>query len=327
MIACEVIARSWTLTEPFEIAGRVFHAQPVIVVTLRDEQGHCGRGEAAGVDYSGETVESMMRQIRALAHPFLDMAQLQRVCLNLPAGGARNALDCAMWDLHAKQLGTPAWQRAGLKRPMPLKCVYTIGLGSIEDVQRKALQAREYDLLKVKVDAERHVDQVRAVRAVRPDARIMVDANQGWTLDLTRALLPQLRLLGVEMVEQPLPQGQDEELRGLNDAMLLATDESCTTVDSLERLVGCYQMVNIKLDKTGGLTEALRMAQCAKMLGLEVMVGNMCGSSLAMAPAALVGQLCRYVDLDGPLLQIEDCEHGLVYRNGCVEPPEPALWG
>ncbi len=327
MIACEVVAHSWQLSEPFEIARQVICEQPVIVVCLQDDRGYCGRGEAAGVDYAGESVASMVVQIQALAAPFADLPQLVQACQAMPAGGARNALDCALWDLRAKQSGLAAWQSAGLQLPAPLQCVYTIGLGSVQDVQRKALQAGEYGILKIKVDAQRHLDHVRAVRAVRPDARILVDANQGWTLELTRELLPPLHALGVELVEQPLPLGDDEALRGLQSPVWLAADESCTTIESLDSLVGRYHYVNIKLDKSGGLTEALCMAERAKQLGLGVMVGNMCGSSLAMAPATLLGQLSRYVDLDGPLLQLDDCAHGLIYRAGCVEPPGPALWG
>lgn len=327
MITNMLRAESWALTEPFEISRVTITEQRVIAVTLFDAAGHAGCAEAAGVDYAGETVETMTAQIRSLPTPLDDAISAEDLQRLLPPGGARNAVDCALWDLHAKQSGIPAWRTAGLPGLRPLLSAYTIGLGSLEDVQRKALQAADFPLFKLKVDARRHVDLVRAIREVRADARIVVDANQAWSVSQLRDLLPELDELGVELIEQPLPSGRDAELRGFGSPIPLAADESCTDADSLDRLAGCYDFVNIKLDKCGGLTEAMKLADRAAERGLGLMIGNMCGTSLAMAPAFLVGQRCRYVDLDGPLLQRMDRKHRLVYRRGFVEPPLPALWG
>jgi L-alanine-DL-glutamate epimerase-like enolase superfamily enzyme len=203
----------------------------------------------------------------------------------------------------------------------------TIGLGSPEETQRRARSLARLPLIKVKVDAKRHVSSVRAVREQAPEARLMVDANQSWSRSLLEALLPELLALGVELIEQPVARGCDAELDGLASPIPIVADESCTDRHSLPSLQHRYQGVNIKLDKSGGLTEALGLARAARSLGLEVMVGNMCGSSLAMAPAFLVAQLARWADLDGPMLQQHDCAHPMRYAEGFVEPPSPRLWG
>ena len=245
----------------------------------------------------------------------------------LPAGGARNALDCALWDLRAKESGVPVWIRAGLAAPRPVTTAFTLGLGDDATTRRKAREARHYPLLKLKVDAERPLEIVRSVRDEHPAARLIVDANQAWTRELLDDLLPGLRDLGVELVEQPLPRGDDAALDGLTPLLPLAADESCTDRASLSRLSGRYRYVNVKLDKCGGLTEALAMRGDARRLGLELMIGNMCGTSLAMAPAFLVAQSCRYVDLDGPLLQKLDRRHPIRFEAGRMQPPDRALWG
>lgn len=315
------------MREPFEIAREVITHQPVVMVRLSDAQGHSGVAEAAGVDYDGETPESMAAQIervRAQLHDELSHAELLTL---LPAGGARNALDCALWDLRAKQSGVPVWQAAGLPAWQPVTTAYTLGLGDEASTRRKARAARDYPLLKLKVDARRHLDVVRLVREEHPTARIVVDANQAWSMDLLKALLPELAAAGVELVEQPLARGQDEALLGFQSPIALAADESCTDRASLAHLRHRYQFINIKLDKCGGLTEGLALAAEARRQGFGLMVGNMCGTSLAMAPAFLLAQQCRYVDLDGPLLQTEDRAHPLHYQGGHITPPSPALWG
>jgi L-alanine-DL-glutamate epimerase-like enolase superfamily enzyme len=221
----------------------------------------------------------------------------------------------------------PAWRQAGLTGLKPVITAYTIGLGDEATTRRKLRAARQYPLLKLKVDAQRHVDIVRMARQEHPQARLMVDANQAWSRTLLLALLPELAALGVELVEQPLPRGQDAELDGLVSPIPLAADESCTDSSSLAHLVGRYQYITVKLDKCGGLTEALAMADAAEQRGLGLMVGNMCGTSLAMAPAFLVAQRCRYVDLDGPLLQQLDRATPMHFHDGLIEPPTAALWG
>ncbi|MBK9440367.1 MAG: dipeptide epimerase [Comamonadaceae bacterium] len=327
MISCQMRAERWEMIEPFEISREVITHQPVLLLCLHDSQGHTGRAEAAGIDYDGETPESMSEQVTALLPRLTDDLTHQALADLLPAGGARNALDCALWDLRAKQTGVPVWQTIGLPSLKPVMTAYTLGLGDEATTRRKAREARHYPLLKLKVDTRRHLDVVRMVRQEHPSARLVVDANQSWSLDLLKALLPQLKALGVEMVEQPLPVGMDAVLDGLHPVLPLAADESCTDRASLAQIAGRYSHINIKLDKCGGLTEALALADAAQQHGLGLMVGNMCGTSLAMAPAFMLAQRCDYVDLDGPLLQKLDRSSPLRFHQGLIDPPEAALWG
>jgi L-alanine-DL-glutamate epimerase-like enolase superfamily enzyme len=229
--------------------------------------------------------------------------------------------------LQAKRSGVPAWISAGLQPMRPLLTACTIGLGSLCDIRRRARSLSSVPLIKVKVDGSRHVDWIRVVREEAPLARLVVDANQSWTRALIEDLMPELLALGVEFIEQPVMRGQDDALDGLRSPIPIVADESCTDRDSLQGLLNRYQGVNIKLDKCGGLTEALALARGAQALGLDVMVGNMCGTSLGMAPAFLVAQLARWVDLDGPLLQKEDRPDAMRYVQGAVEQPSPTLWG
>jgi L-alanine-DL-glutamate epimerase-like enolase superfamily enzyme len=327
VIAVSTRVERWELVEPFVTARDSLTHVPVLVLILTDSDGRQGWAEAAGVDYEGESPESMAAQVEAVKHALHDRVSGEDLLGLLPPGGARNALDCALWDLRAKQFGRPIWQLAGLAPPRPVPTAYTIGLASESDVRRKAREATGYPLLKLKVDSDRHIDLVRIVREVHPSARILVDANQSWSRALLERLLPSLMELGVELVEQPVRRGADASLDGLQSPVPLAADESCTDRGSLPGLVGRYQYANLKLDKCGGLTEALAMRDAARRLGLELMVGNMCGTSLAMAPAFLVAQSCRVADLDGPLLQRSDRQPPIRYEAGCMHPPEPALWG
>ncbi len=327
MITCQMRAERWEMTEPFEISREIITHQPVLLVSLHDSQGHTGWAEAAGIDYEGETPDTMATQITGFLHHLHDGIDHHTLAKLLPAGGARNALDCALWDLRAKQSGVPVWQTAGLAPLKPVTTAFTIGLGDEATTRRKAREARAYPLLKLKVDTQRHLDVVRMVHQEHPTARLVLDANQSWSLDLLKELLPQLANAGVEMVEQPLPKGTDAQLDGLQSPLPLAADESCTDRSSLAQLVGRYQYINIKLDKCGGLTEGLALADEATQRGLGLMVGNMCGTSLAMAPAFLLAQRCSYIDLDGPLLQKLDRATPLHYNQGVIDPPSPALWG
>lgn len=318
---------SLALAEPFEIARGVMTDIAVIVVTLRDAYGRCGRGEAAGVAYDGETPSSMAAQLEALRarlHADLTPTELMQW---LPAGGARNALDCALWDLRAKQSGARAWELAGHVLVEDVSTAYTIGLGSEADVRRKARAARHIPLLKIKADADRHLDMVRLCREEHPTARLVIDANQAWTRGLLEKLLPGLQSYGVELIEQPVLRGEDRQLAGLGSSIPLAADESCNDRSSLSGLQGLYQYINIKLDKCGGLSEALALAKAARQRGFGLMVGNMGGSSLAMAPAYIVAQTCRYVDLDGPLLLAADRHRAMAYMAARLGAPLPALWG
>lgn len=326
-LECTIAIESWPLREPFEIARDTMTDVDVLVVTLRDEHGRVGRSEAAGVDYDGETLQSIAAQIdavRPLLRADVAGADLMRW---LPAGGARNALDCALWDLRAKQAGRRVWELADRRLPGPVLTAYTIGLGSEADVRRKIRAARRFPLLKLKADATRHVDMVRWAREEHPRARLVIDANQAWDRALLERILPELHAQGVELVEQPVPRGTDAQLDGLAAAIPLAADESCTNRTSLDNLTGRYQFVNIKLDKSGGLTEALLLAQAARARGFGLMVGNMGGTSLAMAPAHLVAQDCAYVDLDGPLLLREDRSPGMHYAAALLDAPDARVWG
>ena len=327
MITIDTSLRSWELREPFATARECLTHLAVLQLTLTGKSGAHGRAEAAGVDYDGETPASMAAQLASIAAHLHDGVTGEDLLALLPAGGARNALDCALWDLRAKESGVAAAAAAGLEVLRPVTTALTIGLGSESDTRRRAREAQGYPILKLKLDAERHIDIVRIVREEQPSARVLVDANQAWSRPLLAQLLPQMQALGVELIEQPIARGEDAALDGLAPLVPLAADESCTDRHSLSALAGRYQFINIKLDKCGGLTEALALGREATRHGLGLMVGNMCGSSLAMAPAFLIAQRCRYVDLDGPLLQRLDESPPIRYEHGSMYPPARALWG
>ena len=327
MIGCTVEIEHWEMNEVFATSREAISSIRVILVTLTDAAGHRGRGEAAGVDYDGETVESMRAQVESVRGALHDALTGTELLALLPAGGARNALDCALWDLRAKQSGVPVWQAAGLPSPRPVATCVTIGLGDEADTRRKARESRAFPVLKLKLDAERHLEVVRMVKAEHPAARLLVDANQAWSRALLETLLPGLEALGVELIEQPVARRDDESLAGLLSPLPLAADESCVDRRSLPALRGRYRYINIKLDKCGGLTEALAMRREALALGFGLMVGNMCGTSLAMAPGFLIAQSCEFTDLDGPLLQRLDREAPIRYERGLMSVPAPELWG
>lgn len=313
--------------QPFRISGHVFTETEVLLAEI-DDGTHVGRGEAAGVYYLGDDAGHMLQQaesVRAAIEGGADRTALQRL---LPAGGARNALDCAFWDLEAKQAGRPAWQLAGLEAPRPLLSTLTLGADAPERMAAAALALDPAAPVKVKLTGELALDcaRVEAIRAARPNAWIGVDANQGYERATLAQLLPVLVAARVALLEQPLRRGDEASLDGLARPLPFAADESALTLADTDGLVGRFDVINIKLDKCGGLTEALAIAHRARALGLEVMVGNMMGSSLAMAPSFLVGQLCDVVDLDGPTFLATDREPGVVYAEGLIHCPD-ALWG
>jgi L-alanine-DL-glutamate epimerase-like enolase superfamily enzyme len=312
--------------EPIRITGYTFVDASVLVVTLSDGQ-HIGRGEAAGVYYRNDTPASMLASIEAFRPQMA--ADMDRATLShlLPPGGARNALDCALWDLEAKRLGKPAWQIAGLSSVRPVITTYTIGADEPECMARKAQDYASARAFKLKLTGERiDADRVRAVRAARPSAWIGVDANQGYNLLSLLEMMPVFIREGVSLIEQPVPPGQDGGLSALQSPIPLAADESVQCLADLPRCVGQFNAINIKLDKCGGLTEGLAMASLARRLGFKVMVGNMMGTSLAMAPAFLLAQFCDVVDLDGPLVLAEDRKPGVAYEDGLISCPE-SIWG
>ena len=320
-----VVEKNWPLHKPFRISRDV-HMHSETIVCEISAGANKGVGEASGVSYAGETQESMRKQIDSVADVI--EAGVTRDALQelLPPGGARNAVDCALWDLAAKQSGKTVWEMIGWV-PQQVTTVYTVGIDEPEIMQRDAEQHKDFPLLKVKVGIGDPLEQIRAIRSGSPDAAIVIDANQAWGVaELEKFALP-LKELGVEMIEQPVAVGEDETLRGFETPLPLCADESCATAADLERLDGLYSMVNIKLDKTGGLTEALKLVEKAESMGFELMVGNMLGSSLAMAPSFVIAQRCRYVDIDGPLLQSEDCDNAMHYERGTVDVFTAALWG
>ena len=316
---------SWAARTPFRITGNTFLSFDPVLVEIADGE-HIGRGEAHGVYYLGETSETMSAQIENVIGAVETGAGRKELLRLLPAGGARCALDCALWDLEAKRAGKRAWTLAGVA-PAPVETVFTIGADAPEAMARAAACATDFRRLKLKLTGDRPADCARAVRAARPDARLMVDANQGFTLDLLRAALPAFEEARVELIEQPLPRGGDAALEGFPSPIPLCADESCLTLDELDQAAPRYQMINIKLDKTGGLTHALQLAAAARARGLGLMVGCMGGSSLAMAPAFVLAQSCDWVDLDGPLLAKYDRPPGIVYEGGRITEVPAACWG
>ena len=317
---------SFPMKAPFAITGRVFHETEAVHVTL-EKDGVEGRGEGVGVYYRDETADGMADQLRSVQAAVAAGASRMDIQHLLPPGGARNALDCAYWDLAAKAAGVRVWDLLGHK-PAPLTTVYTLGLAEPDVLAARAGQALAYPHLKIKLDGDRPVERVEAVRAVRPDATLNVDVNQGWSFDALAAYAPALAAIGVAMIEQPLPRGDDAALEGYASPVPLGVDESCLYADEFEALKDLYDVFNVKLDKTGGLTEALSLAALANAAGKSLMVGNMMGSSLSMAPSFVIGQMCRFVDIDGPLLLARDADNGLIYEDGGrVQPPSAALWG
>jgi L-Ala-D/L-Glu epimerase len=314
------------LASPFVITGYTFTHLNAVWVTLSDE-GHTGRGEGVGMYYQGETPATMTAQLEAVSAAVSAGAGRVEIQTLLPPGGARNALDCALWDLECKQEGVTIWQKLGLD-PRPLVTVATIGIGEPEEMAAKALGFADYPHLKVKLSADDPITKLRAIRAARPDASIVIDVNQGWSFAELEGFLPALHDLQVAFVEQPLPRGGDSELLGFNSPIPVGADESCVDLSEYAEAAAKYDVINIKLDKCGGLTEALEIVALATADGKDLMVGNMTGTSLSMAPSHVIGQFCRFVDIDGPLLLASDITPGLSYRpGGVVNPPEPILWG
>lgn len=318
---------TWEMNEPFRISrGEMTHVQG-IVIELRDASGHVGRGEAYGILYEGETVSSMLGQVDEVRARFVAKPDRTALLGLLPVGGARCALDCALWDLEAKQTGQPVWRRAGITSWRPLVSAYTIGMRPMAELAAAIAPRARYPVLKIKVDADDPLTTIRAVRSATPMARLIVDANQSWTFAQLQEYAPACRKLGVALLEQPVRADADGDLLGYDCPVPICADEAVHAAADLPKVVGKYGFVNIKLDKSGGLTAALELAHEALAQDLRLMIGCMAGSSLAMAPAFVVGQLCEFVDLDGPLLQRSDWPHPIGYFNGTMSPPEPALWG
>jgi len=312
---------------PFRIAGFLFEHQDAVVVTV-DDGRHLGRGEACGVYYLNDNVEQMVAALeahRATIESGIERASLQRL---LPAGGARNALDCALWELEARRTAQAVWALAGLDPPRPLVTTFTLGADEPEVMAEGARKWAAAQALKVKLTGDRQLDiaRVKAVREARPQVWLGVDANQGYSVSNLSRLVPALVEANVTQLEQPVARGEEAGLEDFDSPIPLVADESALGLADLAGLVGRFDMVNIKLDKCGGLTEGLAMAREARRLGLGLMVGNMMGSSLAMAPSFIVGQLCDVVDLDGPTFLKRDRTPAVTYSDGLIWVDE-AVWG
>ena len=323
-----VRTQAHALTEPFVIARHVYTEANVVVVELEAGGAH-GRGEAAGVDYRGDTPPAMLRQLEALAVELEAGLVLDRAVLadRLPAGGARNAVDCALWDLEAQLTAVPVVVRAGLAPLRPIETFVTLGMDTPAAMGAKAAcWAADFPALKVKLGDSQDIARLEAIRAAAPVCRLIADANQGWTLGQLNDRAPQMAALGVELLEQPLPVGADDELFDYRGGVPLCADESFDDRTDLDRIIGRYAFCNIKLDKCGGLTEALALMDVARARGLRLMVGCMEGTSLGIAPALLVAQGCEVVDLDCPIQLVADIAGGFGYRDAMLR-TGPGLWG
>jgi L-Ala-D/L-Glu epimerase len=325
-LSLTVRTERWLVAGSFAIA-RGSRTESVVVVVELSDGTHIGRGECVPYRRYGETVEKVVAAIEgqrdALARG-LDRLALQTI---MSPGAARNALDCAFWDLEAKRAGKPVHALAGLPPPRPLTTALTISFGTPEAMGEAAAKAAGRALLKVKLGGDGDPERLAAVRRAAPDAELIVDANESWSARNLADNLAACTAAGVTLIEQPLPQSADDALASIDHRIAVCADESVHDRSSLDRLAGKYEAINIKLDKAGGLTEALQLAAEGERRGFKLMVGCMVSTSLSMAPAVLVAQRARVVDLDGPLILARDRPHGLVYEQSLVHPATPALWG
>jgi L-Ala-D/L-Glu epimerase len=321
-----VAVERWPISGGFTISRGVKHEAAVVVATISDGV-HTGRGECVPYARYGESVEGVVAAIEACAGRVADGLSRAALLETLPPGAARNALDCALWDFEAKRARRRAADLAGLDALKPVLTALTVSLGSPEAMAKRAREAGAYPLLKLKLGGDGDAMRLAAVREAAPDARLIVDANEAWRPETLEPLLEAAAKARVELIEQPLPASQDQILQHIVRPVPVCADESVHDRASLGPIAGRYDAVNIKLDKAGGLTEALAVKAQARALGLKVMVGSMVGTSLAMAPALLLAQGADFVDLDGPLLLARDRDPGLRYEGSTVYPPPPELWG
>lgn len=317
---------AWPVDGAFTISRGSRQFAEAVAVRLVDD-GYFGRGECAPYARYGETTQSVEQQIRAAISAMDGRPDRRRLQGVLPAGAARNALDCALWELEARKSGVSVASLSGLKPVDWVETAYTLSLDTPEKMRLRAVAHRDKTLLKLKLSGAGDLERVVAVRDGAPDARIIVDANESWTIDDYRTLTPHLDEIGVSLIEQPFPANDDDALRSLPRPIPICADESCHTRAELPRLVGLYDMINIKLDKTGGLTEAIALMEAGRAHGMSIMIGCMLGSSLAVAPARLIAPYADIVDLDGPLLLALDREPAIRFKGNRMENPAPALWG
>jgi L-Ala-D/L-Glu epimerase len=316
----------WPIAGSFTIS-RGAKTEAVTVVATVSQDGRTGRGECVPYPRYNETAEATLQALHAMQEPLAKGLDRQALQAAMPAGAARNALDCALLDLEAKRAGQRAWTLLGRPAPRPCTTAFTISLGTPDAMASATAKAAHRQLLKIKLGGDGDDTRIAAVRKAAPESELIVDANEAWTPDNLESNLSACANAGVTLVEQPLPAGRDEALSRIRRPVAVCADESVHDRASLNALRGRYDAVNIKLDKTGGLTEALAMADAAHALGFEIMIGCMVATSLAMAPAMLLAPQARFVDLDGPLLLKHDRDDGLRYDDSLVYPPEAALWG
>jgi L-alanine-DL-glutamate epimerase-like enolase superfamily enzyme len=326
VLTVTVRAESWPIRGVFRIARGARTEARVVIVEMADGDAR-GRGECVPYPHYGETVEGVVAAIEGLIPALRDGADRDALQELLPAGAARNAVDCALWDLAAKRAGRRVWDVAEMAAPGPVTTAYTISLDAPEVMGAAARDAAHRPLLKLKLTGDGDLERIAAVRAAAPTSRIIVDANEAWTPSMFHDAVPRLLDLRVDMIEQPFPASNDEVLRELDRPIPVTADEACHTRSDLDRLVGCYDLVNIKLDKTGGLTEARALMDAARLRGFGIMVGCMIGTSLGVAPAMVLAPGAAYVDLDAPLLLARDRPEGLRSEGSTLFPPEATLWG
>jgi L-alanine-DL-glutamate epimerase-like enolase superfamily enzyme len=322
-----VESRRWPLREPFVTSRGAEYDFSTIQVTLVDDEGHRGRGEVCPVYYEGETIDGIAGSIEHVRVEIESRPTRAELLTILPRGGARCAVDAALWDLEAKSSKRSAFSRAGVETPRRVCTAYTIGIRSLEEYERAATERSDCRYLKVKVDAEDPIGAIEAIRSGAPDSELIVDPNQAWGVDMLKALAPTLARMGVVLLEQPIAIGLESALDLYRCPIPLCADELINDESDLDKARNRFDVVNIKLEKTGGLTAALNLAERARAAGFELMVGTMGGSSLGMAPAMILAQRCKFVDLDAPVLQQTDWPDGLTYNKGMVDVPLRTFWG
>ena len=317
---------NWMALIPFRISRNTWDDFPSVVCEI-EQDGAIGRGEGLGVYYLGEDQKSMLAQIESITGELAAGAGRQELMELLPPGGARCAVDAALWDLEAQLANTSAWELAGVSSD-PIETVFTIGLEAEPDeMGARAAAASDLTLFKVKLSNDRPVERIASIRRARPAARLVVDVNEGWEFDQLVEVAPALAELGVSMIEQPLRRGHDDALEGYDSPLPLCADESIQHSGELGQIANRYQMINIKLDKSGGLTHGLELAAAARGKGLGIMIGCMGGTSLSMAPMHVIGHVADFVDIDGPLLLKNDRAGGFIYDKGIVSLPQKRFWG
>jgi len=317
---------SFKLAQVFTIS-RGSRTQADVITVKLEHDNVAGFGECVPYARYGETMESVNAQIESVRGPLSEGMTRIELQSALAIGTARNALDCAMWDLEAKKANTTVWQLAGLSAPKPVTTCYTLSLESPEKMLAAAAKNKAMPILKIKLGGDGDIERLRAVRQGAPQSRLVVDANEGWSVEDYHQLAPVMNELGVALVEQPLPAENDDALKDIERSLPVCADESCHDRASLEQLLGKYDFINIKLDKTGGLTEALALKTAAEEAGFKIMVGCMVSTSLAMAPGVLLAQGAEVVDLDGPLLLAEDRQPAIEFEGATMHPAPAALWG